>query len=219
MRLCSAQGRPFSRHAGRARGRRGWYILCPEVPKLLKALWPAVPARSAPARLRHRRLADALGAARWHDSAAAQSLHGRLPCACHLPVTVSRTESSLWVDWSGGFVPWHLSCESIAQLENAPASPEARVFFPAETQPFVLGGIKMNCASKFIATCRSHGLRQAPHSIKSRCGILSGSLEGFPRDQPDPLQGPGQGGRGGVRATTTPWPLPVLAEAECTVWH
>src|SRR3954447_965961 len=40
-------GRPFSRHAGRARGRRGWYILCPAVPKLLKALWPAVPARSA----------------------------------------------------------------------------------------------------------------------------------------------------------------------------
>jgi hypothetical protein len=47
MRLCSAQGRPFSRQASRARGRRGWYILCPEVPKLLKALWPAVPARSA----------------------------------------------------------------------------------------------------------------------------------------------------------------------------
>src|SRR5262245_7272746 len=196
----------------------------------------------APARLRQRRLADAPGAARKHDSAAAipqpahgpllfrvgpgppcaapshlhvtarhraphdthpsrpprwdfahhamtfgtrqaLSLHGRLPRACHLPVTVRRTESSLWVVWSGGFVPWHLSCESIAQLENGPASPEARVFFPAETQPFVLGGIKMNCASKFIATCRSHGLRQAPHSIKSRCGILSGSLEGFPRDQ------------------------------------
>ena len=75
----------------------------------------------------------------------AQSFHGRLPRACHLPVTVSRTESSLWVDWSGGFVPWHLSCESIAQHENAPMSPEARVFFPAETQPFVLGCIKMNC--------------------------------------------------------------------------
>ena len=168
----------------------------------------------APARSRQRRLADALGAALWHDSAAdvpqpahspllfrvgpgppcaapshlhvtarlrappdthpsrpprwdfahhamtfgtrrAQSLHGRLPRACHLPVTVSRTESSLWVDWSGGFVPWHLSCESIAQLENAPASPEARVFFPAETQPFVLGGIKMNCASKHCTTIAS----------------------------------------------------------------
>src|SRR5262249_44744038 len=47
VRLCSAQGRPFSRQASRARGQRGWYLLCPEVPKLLKALWPAVPARSA----------------------------------------------------------------------------------------------------------------------------------------------------------------------------
>jgi len=65
----------------------------------------------------------------------AQSLPGRLPRACHLPVTVSRTESSPWVDWSGGFVPWHLSCEPIAQLENAPASPEARVFFGEQLGP------------------------------------------------------------------------------------
>src|SRR5262245_26679308 len=262
MRLCSAQGRPFSRHAGRARGRRGWYILCPEVPKLLKALWPAVPARSAlppacgsvvlptpwgprasmtrpppshsrrtarfcsglaPSHLhvtaRHRAPHDTHPSRppRWDfahhamtiGTRQAQSLHGRLPHACHLPVTVSRTESSLWVDWSGGFVPWHLSCESIAQLENAPASPEARVFFPAETQPFVLGGIKMNCASKFVATCRSHGLRQAAHSIKSRCGILSGSLEGFPRDQNErtssdgPRDARGSGAYRGARPVPT----------------
>src|SRR6516165_4612531 len=40
-------GSSLSLQASQPRGRRGWYILCPEVPKLLKALWPAVPARSA----------------------------------------------------------------------------------------------------------------------------------------------------------------------------
>jgi hypothetical protein len=50
-------------------------------------------------------------------------------------------------------------------------------------------------------------------------GERAGLLDHPRQDQPDPLRGPDLGGRGGVRATTTPWPLPVLAEPECTLWH
>ena len=148
----------------------------------------------APARLRQRRLADALGAAPYHDSAVAvpQTAHSPLllrvgpgpPCTAprHLPVTarlraspnthpttaavglrlpsggiryqrapayptaadrptsrllvgVSRTESSLYRDRSGGFVHWHPACVSLNPFANHPSAPSREPSFHLHARP------------------------------------------------------------------------------------
>lgn len=95
-------GWSFSRQARGPRGGGGWYILCPEGTKLVRALCPGVHKR-APAVLQQRRLADAQGAAHQHHTVAAvpQPAHGPLlfrlgsvppcqapPCSARLDTTL-----------------------------------------------------------------------------------------------------------------------------------
>src|SRR4051812_45609735 len=83
MRLGSARAGPFSRQAREPGGGGGWYILCPEGTKLVRALCPGVPARA-----RSRPVAAA-SSGRRPGCRAPASLGRRCPAAGARPASVS----------------------------------------------------------------------------------------------------------------------------------